>query len=348
MDILGKQEFVQTIVIMAPKGSRPSCAGSFATLIRGLVVRTGADGSRRSLRRLMNYDNVAPEGESLLRYLLGCADAEFGDMMEEDGARPSHCWRLLRSCILPLGFPRPELCPRQPLANYTLWFKIFCGGLKDTDSLASCASPAFTSKQTSNASGDQPKRRLPWQMEFIILTILPQRKRPLCQVTQAICPDSLTNPNTLLMGTGTPWCCYRRGCLLSAKSQRNTLREPKIPDLVRTSVWRTIGKKKNKEKKWLNSSELVLKWVCCDTECPLESQFFYDRYNSTAANWHSQTSATRRTSASCCRCRRSGSEPLVWGIGCNFVLIFHRAIKKERKRGNHLHQTHTHPPPVRL
>lgn len=62
MDILGKQEFVQTIVIMAPEGSRPSCAGSFATLIRGLAVRTGADGSRRSLRRLMNYDNVAPEG----------------------------------------------------------------------------------------------------------------------------------------------------------------------------------------------------------------------------------------------------------------------------------------------
>lgn len=189
---------------MAPKGSRPSCAGSFATLIRGLVVRTGADGSRRSLRRLMNYDNVAPEGESLLRYLLGCADAEFGDMMEEDGARPSHCWRLLRSCILLLGSPRPELCLREPLANYTLWFKVSCGGLKDTDSLTSCASPAFTSKQTSNASSDQPKRRLPWQMEFIILTILPQRKRPLCQVTQAICPDSLTNPNTLLMGTGKP------------------------------------------------------------------------------------------------------------------------------------------------
>lgn len=55
---------------------------------------------RRSLRRLMNYDNVAPEGESLLRYLLGCADAEFGDMMEEDGPRPSHCWQLLHSCIL--------------------------------------------------------------------------------------------------------------------------------------------------------------------------------------------------------------------------------------------------------
>lgn len=69
---------------------------------------------------------------------------------------------------------------------------------------------------------------------------------------------------------------------------------------------------------------------------------FYDHYNSTAANWHSQTLATRRTSASCCRCRRSGSEPLAWGIGCNFVLIFHSAIKKERKRGNHLHQTHTH------
>lgn len=111
MDILGKQEFVQTIVIMAPKGSRPSCAGSFATLIRGLVVRTGADGSRRSLRRLMNYDNVAPEGESLLRYLLGCADAEFGDMMEEGGARPSHCWRLLRSCILLLGFPPSRVMP---------------------------------------------------------------------------------------------------------------------------------------------------------------------------------------------------------------------------------------------
>lgn len=88
MDILCKQEFVQTIVIMEPWGSRPSCAGSFATLIRGLVVRTGADGSRRSLRRLMNYDNVAPEGESLLQYLLGCADTEFGGMKEEDGERP--------------------------------------------------------------------------------------------------------------------------------------------------------------------------------------------------------------------------------------------------------------------
>lgn len=88
MDILCKQEFVQTIVIMEPWGSRPSCAGSFATLIRGLVVRTGADGSRRSLRRLMNYDNVAPEGKSLLQYLLGCADAEFGAMKDEDGERP--------------------------------------------------------------------------------------------------------------------------------------------------------------------------------------------------------------------------------------------------------------------
>lgn len=88
MDILCKQEFVQTIVIMEPWGSRPSCAGSFATLISGLVVRTGADGSRRSLRRLMNYDNVAPEGKSLLQYLLGCADTEFGGMKEEDGERP--------------------------------------------------------------------------------------------------------------------------------------------------------------------------------------------------------------------------------------------------------------------
>lgn len=87
MAILCKQEFVQTIVIMEPWGSRPSCAGSFATLIRGLVVRTGADGSRRSLRRLMNYDNVAPEGKSLLQYLLGCADTEFGGMKEEDGER---------------------------------------------------------------------------------------------------------------------------------------------------------------------------------------------------------------------------------------------------------------------
>lgn len=65
MDILCKQEFVQTIVITEPWGSRPSCAGSFGTLIRGLVARTGADGSTRSLRRLMNYDNVAPEGKSL-------------------------------------------------------------------------------------------------------------------------------------------------------------------------------------------------------------------------------------------------------------------------------------------
>lgn len=87
MDVLCKQEFVQTIVITEPWGSRPSCAGSFATLIRGLVVRTGADGSRRSLRRLMNYDNVAPEGKSLLQYLLGCADTEFS-MKKEDGGRP--------------------------------------------------------------------------------------------------------------------------------------------------------------------------------------------------------------------------------------------------------------------
>lgn len=88
MDVLCKQEFVQTIVIMEPWGSRPSCAGSFATLIRGLVVRTEADGGRRSLRRLMNYDNVAPEGKILLQYLLGCADTEFGGMKEEDGERP--------------------------------------------------------------------------------------------------------------------------------------------------------------------------------------------------------------------------------------------------------------------
>lgn len=88
MDTQCKQEFVQTIVITEPGGSRPSCAGSFATLIRGLVVRTGADGSWRSLRRLMNYDNVAPEGKSLLQYLLGCADTEFGGKKEEDGERP--------------------------------------------------------------------------------------------------------------------------------------------------------------------------------------------------------------------------------------------------------------------
>lgn len=67
----------------------------------------------------MNYDNVAPEGESLLRYLLGCADAEFGDMMEEDGARPSHCWQLLHSCILLLRYPRQEFCLHKLLANYT-------------------------------------------------------------------------------------------------------------------------------------------------------------------------------------------------------------------------------------
>ena len=33
----------------------------------------------------MNYDNVAPEGKSLLQYLLGCADTDFGSMKEEDG-----------------------------------------------------------------------------------------------------------------------------------------------------------------------------------------------------------------------------------------------------------------------
>lgn len=63
---------------MAPWGSRPSCAGSFATLISGLVVCSGADGSGRSLRRLMNYDNVAPEEESLLQYLQDCADTVLG------------------------------------------------------------------------------------------------------------------------------------------------------------------------------------------------------------------------------------------------------------------------------
>lgn len=36
----------------------------------------------------MNYDNVAPEGKSLLQYLMGCADTEFGGMKEEDGERP--------------------------------------------------------------------------------------------------------------------------------------------------------------------------------------------------------------------------------------------------------------------
>lgn len=36
----------------------------------------------------MNYDNVAPEGKSLLQYLMGCADTEFGSMKEEDGERP--------------------------------------------------------------------------------------------------------------------------------------------------------------------------------------------------------------------------------------------------------------------
>lgn len=76
---------------MPPWGSRPSCAGSFATLISGLVVRTGADGSRRSLRRLMNYDNVAPEGKSLLQYLQDCADTELGGMKEQDGDA-SDCW----------------------------------------------------------------------------------------------------------------------------------------------------------------------------------------------------------------------------------------------------------------
>lgn len=61
----------------------------------------------------MNYDNVAPEGETLLRYLLGCADAEFGDMMEEDGARPSHCWQLL------LVHPSPPLSPSRVLPAQT-------------------------------------------------------------------------------------------------------------------------------------------------------------------------------------------------------------------------------------
>lgn len=73
MGVACKQESVQTIVITKPWGSRPSCAGSFATLIRGLAVaRTGAeDGSTGSLRRLMNYDNVAPEGRKSAQDLLG-------------------------------------------------------------------------------------------------------------------------------------------------------------------------------------------------------------------------------------------------------------------------------------
>lgn len=36
----------------------------------------------------MNYDNVAPEGKSLLQYLLGCADTEFGSMEADDGEKP--------------------------------------------------------------------------------------------------------------------------------------------------------------------------------------------------------------------------------------------------------------------
>lgn len=92
MNLLCKQEFVQTIVIMAPWGSRPSCAGSFATLISGLAVCSGADGSGRSLRRLMNYDNVAPEGESLLQYLPDCADTESGPDMK-DGEAGDCCGR---------------------------------------------------------------------------------------------------------------------------------------------------------------------------------------------------------------------------------------------------------------
>lgn len=33
----------------------------------------------------MNYDNVAPEGESLLKYFLCCADADFGATRRIDG-----------------------------------------------------------------------------------------------------------------------------------------------------------------------------------------------------------------------------------------------------------------------
>lgn len=94
MNPLCKQEFVQTIVIMAPWGSRPSCAGSFATLISGLVVCSGASGSGRILRRLMNYDNVAPEGESLLQYLQDCADAELSRSERRRWREASDCQRL--------------------------------------------------------------------------------------------------------------------------------------------------------------------------------------------------------------------------------------------------------------
>lgn len=55
---------------------------------KGISSTYRADGSRRSLRRLMNYDKVAPEGKSLLQYLLGCADTEFGGTKEEDGEKP--------------------------------------------------------------------------------------------------------------------------------------------------------------------------------------------------------------------------------------------------------------------
>lgn len=89
---------------MAPWGSRPSCAGSFATLISGLVVCSGADGSGRSLRRLMNYDNAAPEGESLLQYLQDCADAELGRYERRRWREASDCQRL-RSYIPLLRCP---------------------------------------------------------------------------------------------------------------------------------------------------------------------------------------------------------------------------------------------------
>lgn len=104
MNLLCKQEFVQTIVIMAPWGSRPSCAGSFATLISGLVVCSGADGSGRSLRRLMNYDNVAPEGKSLLKYLQDSADTELGRYERRRWKEASDRQRL-RLCVPLLSCP---------------------------------------------------------------------------------------------------------------------------------------------------------------------------------------------------------------------------------------------------
>lgn len=109
--------------------------------------------------------------------------------------------------------PRQEFRLHKLLANYRFWFKTFVVCLKDTDSVTSCASPASTSKQTSNVSlnVEAPDR---WNSSYW----------PYCHRANVhsarwhkpSAPDSLADPNALPMGASTPWCCYRS--LPSSKS----------------------------------------------------------------------------------------------------------------------------------